>query len=147
LPRKSFPCGFRNGRGEPIVVEQDEHPRATSMEALGKLGTPSRKEGGTVAAGNALGVNDGAAAMILASQDAVNKYGLQPVARIVGGVAAGVEPRTASGAQPSNSANARAGLGACHHVRRSRPGVSQSPSRRCEFTGRFAAGQFKRPLR
>lgn len=80
-------------KGDPTVVERDEHPRATTMEALAKLGTPFKKEGGTVTAGNASGVNDGAAALIIASEAAVRRYGLRPIARILGGATAGVEPR------------------------------------------------------
>jgi acetyl-CoA acyltransferase len=80
-------------KGDPVVVDKDEHPRAgTTMEALAKLPTPFR-EGGTVTAGNASGVNDGAAALIVASEMAVEKYGLKPIARILGGATAGVEPR------------------------------------------------------
>jgi acetyl-CoA acyltransferase len=81
-------------KGDPIVVDIDEHPRAgTTLEALAKLSTPFRKEGGTVTAGNASGVNDGAAALIVASEAAARKHGLTPIARIMGGAAAGVEPR------------------------------------------------------
>ncbi|MGG6892585.1 3-oxoadipyl-CoA thiolase [Rhizobium sp. BR 315] len=80
-------------KGDPVVVGKDEHPRATTMEALAKLGTPFKKEGGTVTAGNASGVNDGAAALIIASEAAAKKYGLTPIARILGGAAAGVAPR------------------------------------------------------
>jgi len=80
-------------KGDPIVVDRDEHPRATTMEALGKLGTPFKKEGGTVTAGNASGVNDGAASLIIASEAAARKHGLTPIARILGGAAAGVAPR------------------------------------------------------
>ncbi len=80
-------------KGDPIVVAKDEHPRAgTTLEALAKLPTPFR-EGGTVTAGNASGVNDGAAALIIASEAAAKKYGLTPIARILGGAAAGVAPR------------------------------------------------------
>jgi acetyl-CoA acyltransferase len=80
-------------KGDPVVVDKDEHPRAgTTMEALAKLPTPFR-EGGTVTAGNASGVNDGAAALIVASEAAIGKYGLTPIARILGGATAGVEPR------------------------------------------------------
>jgi 3-oxoadipyl-CoA thiolase len=77
---------------DPIVVERDEHPRQTSMEKLAALPTPFR-EGGTVTAGNASGVNDGAAAVIVASAAAVEKYGLTPLARITGMQTAGVPPR------------------------------------------------------
>ncbi|MDL2405966.1 3-oxoadipyl-CoA thiolase [Rhizobium calliandrae] len=80
-------------KGDAIIVGKDEHPRATTMEALAKLGTPFKKEGGTVTAGNASGVNDGAAALIIASEAAAKKYGLTPIARILGGAAAGVAPR------------------------------------------------------
>ncbi|WP_428424319.1 3-oxoadipyl-CoA thiolase [Pararhizobium sp.] len=80
-------------KGDPIVVDKDEHPRATTIEILAKLGTPFKKEGGTVTAGNASGVNDGAAALIIASEAAVKKHGLTPIARIMGGAAAGVPPR------------------------------------------------------
>jgi acetyl-CoA acyltransferase len=79
-------------KGDAVVVEKDEHPRATTIEALAKLGTPFRK-GGSVTAGNASGVNDGAAALILASAVAVKKYGLTPIARVLGGATAGVAPR------------------------------------------------------
>jgi acetyl-CoA acyltransferase len=80
-------------KGDPIVIDRDEHPRATTIETLAKLGTPFKKEGGTVTAGNASGVNDGAAALIIASEAAAKKYGLTPIARILGGAAAGVPPR------------------------------------------------------
>jgi acetyl-CoA acyltransferase len=80
-------------KGDAVVVDKDEHPRAgTTMEALAKLPTPFR-EGGTVTAGNASGVNDGAAALIVASEAAIEKYDLRPIARILGGASAGVEPR------------------------------------------------------
>jgi len=79
-------------KGEPIVVDRDEHPRETSMEALAKLPTPFR-EGGTVTAGNASGVNDGAAALIPASEEAAARHGLTPIARVVNGATAGVAPR------------------------------------------------------
>ncbi|MFS2151765.1 3-oxoadipyl-CoA thiolase [Rhizobium sp. Rhizsp42] len=80
-------------KGDPVVVDRDEHPRATTIEALAKLGTPFKREGGTVTAGNASGVNDGAAALIIASETAIKKYGLTPIARILGGASAGVPPR------------------------------------------------------
>ncbi|WP_085035656.1 3-oxoadipyl-CoA thiolase [Ensifer aridi] len=79
-------------RGEPVTVDRDEHPRATTTEALAKLKAPFR-EGGTVTAGNASGVNDGAAALIIASEEAAKKHGLRPIARILGGATAGVPPR------------------------------------------------------
>lgn len=80
-------------RGDPVVIDKDEHPRATSTDALGKLKPVNRMDGATVTAGNASGVNDGAAALIIASEAAVRKYGLTPIARIMGGAAAGVPPR------------------------------------------------------
>ncbi|MEZ0168831.1 3-oxoadipyl-CoA thiolase [Microvirga sp. TS319] len=79
-------------KGDPITVERDEHPRETTVEKLAQLPTPFRK-GGSVTAGNASGVNDGAAALIVASGDAVAKYGLTPLARVAGLATAGVEPR------------------------------------------------------
>lgn len=79
-------------KGDPIVVDTDEHPRATTMEVLAKLGTPFR-QGGSVTAGNSSGVNDGGAITLLASERAVKQYGLEPMARIVGSSAAGVAPR------------------------------------------------------
>lgn len=81
-------------KGEPKVFDKDEFIKPTSsMEGLAKLRPAFRKEGGTVTAGNASGMNDGAAALILASEEAVKKYGLQPVAKILGSAVAGVEPR------------------------------------------------------
>jgi 3-oxoadipyl-CoA thiolase len=79
-------------KGDPVVVDRDEHPRDTSVEALSKL-KPIVKPGGTVTAGNASGVNDGAAAIIVASQEAIEKHGLKPRARILGAAVAGVPPR------------------------------------------------------
>src|SRR5690606_15901529 len=77
-----------------IVVDKDEHPRpGTTLEGLAKLATPFRKDGGTVTAGNSSGINDGAAALIIASEAAIRKHGLTPIARIAGGTATGVEPR------------------------------------------------------
>ena len=80
-------------KGDPIVVNSDEHPRAdTTLEQLAKLKAPFRA-GGSVTAGNASGVNDGAAALIIASEAAARKHGLTQIARILGGATAGVEPR------------------------------------------------------
>jgi 3-oxoadipyl-CoA thiolase len=79
-------------RGEPSRVSQDEHPRSTSIEQLGQLATPFRCDG-SVTAGNASGVNDGAAALLLASAEAVERHGLRPMARIVAGATAGIAPR------------------------------------------------------
>ena len=79
-------------KGDPVIVDRDEHPRETTLETLAKLPTPFRK-GGSVTAGNASGVNDGAAGLILATEVAARKYGLTPIARVLGGAAAGVPPR------------------------------------------------------
>jgi acetyl-CoA acyltransferase len=93
LSREITPVTIPQRKGDAIIVSTDEHPRKTTMEALAKLGTPFKKEGGTVTAGNASGVNDGAAGLIIASEDAIKKYGLTPIARIMGGATAGVAPR------------------------------------------------------
>ena len=79
-------------KGDPIMFDTDEHPRLTSLDALAKL-KPIVREGGTITAGNASGVNDGAAALIIASEDAVKRYGLTPRARVLGTAVAGVAPR------------------------------------------------------
>ena len=87
------PVEAPGGKSGPIVVDKDEHPRPdTTLEALTKLKTPFRTPG-TVTAGNASGVNDGAAAMILACADAVKRHGLTPRARVLGMASAGVPPR------------------------------------------------------
>ncbi len=78
-------------KGDPIVVTQDEHPRATSLEKLAQL-KPIVRPQGTVTAGNASGINDGAAALLIASESAVSQHGLTPRARILGSAAAGVTP-------------------------------------------------------
>lgn len=92
LAREIAAVSIPQRKGEPVVVDKDEHPRATTMEALAKLPTPFRM-GGSVTAGNASGVSDGAAALILASAEAAVKHGLAPIARVLGGAAAGVAPR------------------------------------------------------
>ncbi|WP_208179348.1 3-oxoadipyl-CoA thiolase [Sinorhizobium medicae] len=92
LAKEVVPVTIPQRKGEPIVVQKDEHPRATTIEALAKLPTPFRK-GGSVTAGNASGVSDGAAALIIASAEAAQNYGLKPVARIIAGATAGVSPR------------------------------------------------------
>jgi 3-oxoadipyl-CoA thiolase len=86
------PVTIPQRKGDPVVVDRDEHPRDTSVEALAKL-KPIVKPDGTVTAGNASGVNDGAAAIIVASQEAAARYGLKPRARILGSAVAGVPPR------------------------------------------------------
>ncbi|MBB3742230.1 acetyl-CoA acyltransferase [Rhizobium sp. BK226] len=93
LAKEITPVIIPQRKGDPVIVEKDEHPRATTIETLAKLATPFKKEGGTVTAGNASGVNDGAAALIVASEAAARKYGLTPIARILGGAAAAVPPR------------------------------------------------------
>jgi acetyl-CoA acyltransferase len=81
-------------KADPIVVETDEHPRPnTTLEALAKLPTPFRKDGGTVTAGNASGVNDGACAILVASEAAAKRHGLTPRARVIATATAGVAPR------------------------------------------------------
>ncbi len=92
LAQEITPVTIPQRKGDPVVVEHDEHPRQTTLEKLAKLPTPFR-EGGTVTAGNASGVNDGAAALIVASEAAVKAHGLTPIARVLGGTTAGVAPR------------------------------------------------------
>ncbi len=93
LAQEITPVAIPQRKGEPKIVDQDEHPRpATTLEDLAKLRAPFRA-GGSVTAGNASGVNDGAAALIIASQAAVKAHGLTPIARILGGATAGVAPR------------------------------------------------------
>jgi 3-oxoadipyl-CoA thiolase len=92
LAREITPVTVAQRKGDPIIVDADEHPRVTSLEILAKLRAPFR-DGGSVTAGNASGVNDGAAALIIASEEAVKKNGLTPIARILGGSTAGVPPR------------------------------------------------------
>ncbi|MBY5786078.1 3-oxoadipyl-CoA thiolase [Rhizobium leguminosarum] len=93
LAKEITPVTIPQRKGDPVIVDKDEHPRATTIETLAKLATPFKKEGGTVTAGNASGVNDGAAALIVASEAAARKYGLTPIVRILGGAAAAVPPR------------------------------------------------------
>jgi acetyl-CoA acyltransferase len=91
--KEIVPVRIPQRKGDPIVVARDEHPRETTMEALARLPTPFKKDG-TVTAGNASGINDGAAALLVASEDAINKYDLRPLARVAGAATAGVPPRT-----------------------------------------------------
>ncbi len=86
------PVTIPQRKRDPITIDQDEHPRATSLEKLGGLPTPFRA-GGSVTAGNASGVNDGAAALIVASEAAAVQHGLTPIARVLRGATAGVPPR------------------------------------------------------
>jgi 3-oxoadipyl-CoA thiolase len=92
LAREIVPVAVPQKKGDPVMADRDEHPRAgTTVDTLGKL-RPLFSEG-TVTAGNASGVNDGAAALIIASEAAARKHGLTPIARILGGATAGVPPR------------------------------------------------------
>jgi acetyl-CoA acetyltransferase family protein len=86
------PVAIPQKKGDAVVVDRDEHPRATTVEALAKL-RPVVREGGTVTAGNASGVNDGAAALIIANAEAAKQHGLTPRGRIVSMQTAGVDPR------------------------------------------------------
>ncbi|UXN67536.1 3-oxoadipyl-CoA thiolase (plasmid) [Phyllobacterium sp. A18/5-2] len=93
LAREITPVSIAQRKGDAITIERDEHPRPhTTTEQLAKLPAPFRK-GGSVTAGNASGVNDGAAALIIASEAAAKQHGLTPIARILGGATAGVPPR------------------------------------------------------
>ncbi|WP_420717556.1 3-oxoadipyl-CoA thiolase [Emcibacter sp.] len=93
LAKEITPVTIPQRKGDPKIVTQDEHPRAdTTLEGLAKLRAPFR-EGGSVTAGNASGVNDGACALIVASEKAAKDHGLTPKARVVGMATAGLEPR------------------------------------------------------
>jgi len=92
LAREITPVSITQKKGDAIVVDQDEHPRATSLEALAKL-KPIVRPDGTVTAGNASGVNDGACALLLADESTAAKNGLTPRARVVGMATVGVAPR------------------------------------------------------
>jgi acetyl-CoA acyltransferase len=91
LAREITPVPVPQRKGEPVLVELDEHPRETSLEALARL--RPLFPGGSVTAGNSSGVNDGAVALLVASERAVEQYGLTPLARISASAAAGVPPR------------------------------------------------------
>jgi acetyl-CoA acyltransferase len=86
------PVSIAQKKGDAVIVDKDEHPRETTIESLGRLKGVVR-EGGSITAGNASGVNDGAVALLLAGEEAVAKYGLTPRARVVGMATAGVPPR------------------------------------------------------
>ena len=92
LAQEIVPVTIKRRKQDDLIFDTDEHPRASTLEKLAKLPTPFR-EGGTVTAGNASGVNDGAAGLILASAEAAKKHGLTPIARVLGGATAGVPPR------------------------------------------------------
>ncbi|MEY3306656.1 MAG: 3-oxoadipyl-CoA thiolase [Pseudomonadota bacterium] len=91
LAQEITPVTIPQRGGDALIVDRDEHPRATTIEALGKL--KSLFPNGSVTAGNASGVNDGAAALVIASEAAMKRHGLTPIARILGGATAGVAPR------------------------------------------------------
>jgi len=91
LAREITPVPVASNKSGTVLVEKDEHPRTTSIEKLAALPTPFRA-GGSVTAGNASGVNDGAAALLIASERAVSRYDLKPLARIAGMATAGVSP-------------------------------------------------------
>ncbi len=92
LAEEIFPVVIPQRKGDPIVADKDEHLRLTSLEKLASLKVITHAEG-TITAGNASGINDGAAALIIASEEAVKKYGLKPKAKILGMSTAGVMPR------------------------------------------------------
>jgi len=92
LAAEIVPVTIPQRKGDPIVIDRDEHPRETSVEALARL-KPIVREDGSITAGNASGVNDGAAALIVASKAAVEKYGMTARAKVLGGAVAGVPPR------------------------------------------------------
>jgi 3-oxoadipyl-CoA thiolase len=92
LAAEIVPVAIPQRKGDPVIVDRDEHPRLTSLEKLAALKPIVRKDG-TVTAGNASGVNDGAAALIIASEEAAKRNGLTPRARVLGAAVAGVPPR------------------------------------------------------
>ena len=93
LAREIIPVSIPQRKGDPVIFEKDEHPRLTSLEKLATL-NPVYGPGTTVTAGNASGINDGAAAVIVASEAAVKRFNLTPKVRVLGTQAAGVPPRT-----------------------------------------------------
>jgi 3-oxoadipyl-CoA thiolase len=92
LAQEIVPVSIAQKKGDPVLITQDEHPRETSMEALARLKGVVRPDG-TVTAGNASGVNDGAAALLIANEDSAKRFGLVPRARVLGIATAGVPPR------------------------------------------------------
>jgi 3-oxoadipyl-CoA thiolase len=92
LAAEIVPVMIPQRKGDPVVVDRDEHPRETSVDKLAAL-KPIVREGGSITAGNASGVNDGAAALIIASRKAIERYGLTPRAKVLGAAVAGVPPR------------------------------------------------------
>jgi len=103
LAREIVPVPVPQRRGEPVLVDTDEHPRETTLEKLAAL--KPIFPNGSVTAGNSSGVNDGAAALLIASEDAVRRYGLTPLARVTTGLSVGVEPRVMGiGPEPATKA-------------------------------------------
>ncbi len=92
LAREITPVTIPQRKADPITFDTDEHPRLSSLEKLNQLPTPFRKDG-CITAGNASGLNDGAAALIIASEQAIKQHQLKPIARIIGGATAGLAPR------------------------------------------------------
>jgi len=90
--REIIPVVIPQRKSDDIIFEQDEHPRLSSLNKLAELGTPFKK-GGCITAGNASGVNDGAACLIIANEQAIQKHNLKPIVRIISGTTVGVEPR------------------------------------------------------
>jgi acetyl-CoA acyltransferase len=109
LAQEITPVTIVQRKGDPVTVDRDEHPRATTLDALAKL--KPLFPNGSVTAGNASGVNDGAAALVLASEAAMKKHGLRPIARILGGATAGVPPRVMGIGPAPASAKLMARLG------------------------------------
>lgn len=111
LAQEITPVSVKQRKGDPLIVDRDEHPRATTADAL--AGLKPLFPNGSVTAGNASGVNDGAAALIIASAEGARKHGLTPIARILGAATAGVPPRVMGiGPAPaSQKLMARLGLG------------------------------------
>jgi acetyl-CoA acetyltransferase family protein len=113
LAEEITPVEIPTKKGDPIIFSKDEFIKPTSsIEGLAKLRAAFKKENGTVSAGNASGLNDGAAALLLASKSAVNQYNMQPKARIISAAVAGVEPRIMGigPVEASRKALERAGL-------------------------------------
>jgi acetyl-CoA C-acetyltransferase/acetyl-CoA acyltransferase len=112
LAQEITPVTIQQRKGDPLTVDRDEHPRATSLDALAQL--KPLFPNGSVTAGNASGVNDGAAALVLTSEAAMKKHGLRPIARILGGATAGVPPRVMGIGPAPASAKLMARLGLAH---------------------------------
>lgn len=93
LAEEIIPINIPQRKSDPIIFSEDQHPRQTPLEKLAKLNTPFKKQDGTVTAANASGVNDGACALIIASEVAIEKHDLTPMTQIIGACAVGVEPR------------------------------------------------------